>query len=137
MSSPTTLLVTVGSTLFTALTNEVLSDTVLPTLPGLGFERLIVQYGAADLVLSDIKGLDLNAQGAGEFTRRCRDGPGKIVVQVMRYTDDFNGLVASADAVISHAGGFIPGSQLQTAKPRSSTDSRVWLHPDGAKVYTG
>ena len=109
MSSPTTLLVTVGSTLFTALTNEVLSDSILSTLPGLGFERLIVQYGAADLVLSDIKGLDLNAKGTGEFTWRNHDGSGKIVVQVMRYTDDFNGLVESADAVISHAGELIPG----------------------------
>ena len=109
MSSPTTLLVTVGSTLFTALTDEVLSDSVLPKLPSLGIERLIVQYGAADLDLSDIKDLDLNAHGTGEFTWRCRESSGKLVVQVIRYTDDFNGLVESADAVISHAGELIPG----------------------------
>ena len=55
-----TLLVTVGSTLFPALTNHILSPTILSLLPQLGVGRLVVQYGRADLLaLTDIEDLEV------------------------------------------------------------------------------
>lgn len=106
MTRPATLLVTVGSTLFTALTNKVLSPSILSILPGLGFELFILQYGSGDLLaLTEIEDLEVDAQGSGEFTWRDYNGLGEVRVKVMRYTNDFTGLVNSASAVISHAGG--------------------------------
>ena len=58
----TTLLVTVGSTLFPALTNHILSPTILSLLPSLRVTRLVVQYGRADLLaLTDIEDLEVRS----------------------------------------------------------------------------
>jgi UDP-N-acetylglucosamine transferase subunit ALG13 len=107
MAQPRTLLVTVGSTLFMSLTNKVLSPSILSILPALGFELLVIQYGSADLLsLTDIEDLEVDSRGSGEFVWRDYNGLGEVRVRVTRYTDDFLGLVASAHAVISHAGGY-------------------------------
>jgi beta-1,4-N-acetylglucosaminyltransferase len=49
--APTSLFVTVGSTLFPSLTDIVLSATSLDALVSLGIQTLEVQYGKADLPL--------------------------------------------------------------------------------------
>jgi UDP-N-acetylglucosamine transferase subunit ALG13 len=100
-----TLLVTVGSTLFTSLTDKVLSPPVLSILSSLGITALIVQYGAAALPdLTDIAPLELDSTGTGEFDWRDDNGTDRLRVRVMRYAEAYTKLVASADAVVSHAG---------------------------------
>jgi UDP-N-acetylglucosamine transferase subunit ALG13 len=99
-----TLLVTVGSTLFSSLTDRVLSASVLDVLASQGITTLIVQYGAA--TLPNVTGsarLVLDAAGAGETTWTSNAGC-DTHIQVMRYSERYTQLVASADAVISHAG---------------------------------
>ena len=99
-----TLLVTVGSTLFTSLTDKVLSPPVLSILSSLGITALIVQYGAAALPdLTDIAPLELDSTGTGECVWTGH-GEKQFHIRVMRYAEGYNQLVASADAVISHAG---------------------------------
>ncbi|KAK1925165.1 glycosyl transferase [Papiliotrema laurentii] len=117
--SPQTLLVTVGSTLFVSLTETILSPSILSILPGLGIRKVVVQYGAADLLaLTQIEDLEVDAHGRGQFVWRDYNGLGEVAVQVLKYTDDFTGLVASADAIISHAGsGSILTSLRSGPKP--------------------
>jgi beta-1,4-N-acetylglucosaminyltransferase len=89
------LLVTVGSTLFPKLTDAILSAPILDILAG-RISTLTVQLGSAsppsDLrtILDDFDGSKGSYQG--------------MVIQVMDYTTDFDGLVKSSDMVISHAG---------------------------------
>lgn len=117
MSHPFTLFVTVGSTLFPALTSHILLPTFLSLLQSLGVQRLVVQYGRAKLELEDNvkRTLRVNSQGVGRGVWCDSDGDGDgdgaqdkketgMVVEVMRFTGDFEGLVKNSDAVISHAG---------------------------------
>lgn len=117
MSHPFTLFVTVGSTLFPALTSHILLPTFLSLLQSLGVQRLVVQYGRAKLELEDNvkRTLRVNSQGVGRGVWRDSDGDGDgdgaqdkketgMVVEVMRFTGDFEGLVKNSEAVISHAG---------------------------------
>jgi beta-1,4-N-acetylglucosaminyltransferase len=89
------LLVTVGSTLFPKLTDTILSAPILEVLAG-RISTLKVQLGSApppsDLrtTLDDFDGSKGSYQG--------------MMVEVMDYTTDFEGLVKSTDMVISHAG---------------------------------
>ncbi|WWD16226.1 hypothetical protein CI109_100652 [Kwoniella shandongensis] len=99
------LLVTVGSTLFPALTNTILSPPLLAKLSSLGIKQLIVQYGRADLP-PDL-GIGVDSKGSGI---KYIDG---MVVQVMRFSEKFEELVKKSDAVISHAGS---GSILTTLR---------------------
>lgn len=91
-----TLLVTVGSTLFPSLTDAILSPSILALLPTLGVARLVVQYGRAAIPPELGVGVDSQGSGAGVV--------GELEVELMRYTDDFDGLIKAADAIISHAG---------------------------------
>jgi len=91
-----TLLVTVGSTLFPALTDQVLSSPFLDHLSTQGVQRLVVQYGRADVRLPNGMLPELN--GGARFSWK------DMIVEVMRFTDDFEGLVKQSDRVISHAG---------------------------------
>ena len=121
--SPQTLLVTVGSTLFVSLTETILSPSILSILPGLGIRKIVVQYGAADLLaLTQIEDLEVDAHGRGQFVWRDYNGLGEVAVQVLKYTDDFTGLVASADAIISHAGVYIPCSLSRHSSASSSSN---------------
>ena len=113
MAHPFTLLVTVGSTLFPSLTSHVLLPTFLSLLQSLGVQRLVVQYGRGELKLQDNvkQTLSINPQGYGRGVWSDNDGGGDgdrkqngMVVEVMRFTNDFEGLVGNSDAVISHAG---------------------------------
>ncbi|CAD6576925.1 MAG: N-acetylglucosaminyldiphosphodolichol N-acetylglucosaminyltransferase catalytic subunit alg13 [Tremellales sp. Tagirdzhanova-0007] len=80
---PSTLLVTVGSTLFPPLTDLVLSSPFLDHLSTQAVSRLIVH---------------LDYKGAVTFSWK------EMSVEIMRFTDDFEGLVKQVDGVISHAG---------------------------------
>ncbi|WVW82717.1 hypothetical protein I302_104728 [Kwoniella bestiolae CBS 10118] len=102
-----TLLVTVGSTLFPTLTNTFLSPPILALLEHNRIKRLIVQYGRADLPLD--KGLHIHLDGQG----RGQVDVGGMRVEVLRFTDDFEGLIGRADWVVSHAGS---GSILTTLR---------------------
>lgn len=117
MSHPFTLLVTVGSTLFPSLTSHILLPAFLSLLQSLGVQRLVVQYGRAELELENNvkRTLSVNSQGVGRGVWSDSDGDGDgdgaqdkketgMVVEVMRFTSDFEGLVKNSDAVISHAG---------------------------------
>ena len=100
-----TLLVTVGSTLFPALTDRVLSPSFLSLLSPHGIDRLIIQYGRAVLPSNTAtKDMALNPAGHGSTLWKPDGSSSGVAVEAMRFTDDFEGLVASADAVISHAG---------------------------------
>ncbi|KGB79577.2 UDP-N-acetylglucosamine transferase subunit ALG13 [Cryptococcus deuterogattii R265] len=130
MSHPFTLFVTVGSTLFPALTSHILLPTFLSLLQSLGVQRLVVQYGRAKLELEDNvkRTLRVNSQGVGRGVWRDSDGDGDgdgaqdkketgMVVEVMRFTGDFEGLVKNSDAVISHAGSGSILTVLRQAPP--------------------
>ena len=99
-----TLLVTVGSTLFPALTDLILSPPFLDHLSSQAVSRLIVQYGRATIHLPRESGSEsslrssLDAKGAVTFVWK------HISVDIMRFTDDFEGLAKQVDGVISHAG---------------------------------
>ena len=114
-TSPT-LLVTVGSTLFPALTDAVLSGPILEILSD-RISTLRIQLGRANVpahlqaTLSDYQ--------PGEDG--CRGRLGKMEVDIMRYTDNFEGLVKGSDMVISHA-----GMSVLT----STTDERIRLDSD-------
>jgi beta-1,4-N-acetylglucosaminyltransferase len=98
------LLVTVGSTLFPKLTGTILSAPVLEILAG-RISTLTVQLGSAsppsDLrtILDDFDGSKGSYQG--------------MRVETMDYTRDFEGLVKSSDMVISHAGMHIQDNSLE------------------------
>lgn len=113
------LLITVGSTLFPKLTDLALSrpflDRLIEISRGKGIIRLIVQYGRADLTfppgMTWLK-RDLHF-GSGQFSYSSMEGGdnvqrgaqgGEVVVEIMRYTDDFEGVVKRSKWVISHAG---------------------------------
>jgi beta-1,4-N-acetylglucosaminyltransferase len=89
------LLVTVGSTLFPKLTDTILSAPILEILAG-RISTLTVQLGSASppsglrTILDNFDGSKGSYQG--------------IMVEIMDYTTDFEGLVKSSDMVISHAG---------------------------------
>lgn len=92
-----TLFVTVGSTRFQSLTDAVLSSAVLDVLASAGVSKLIVQLGSATIPAH----VGVVANG-GEWKYRDTTS-----VTVLRYTDDaahMARLLASADAVVSHAG---------------------------------
>ena len=90
------IFVTVGSTLFPALTNLILSPDFLDHLVSLDVARLVVQYGRADIRIPGSSSVDV--ADSGRFTWKRLD------VEVKRFTDDFDGLVKRSDGVISHAG---------------------------------
>jgi UDP-N-acetylglucosamine transferase subunit ALG13 len=104
------LFITVGSTLFEALTTTCLSAPFLSALANAGVEDLVVQYGRAQLELPpDVKVVKDEAGGSGEAVFLAGDGGELgakvgVRVRVMRYTDDFEGEVRRASWVISHAG---------------------------------
>ncbi|ODN75068.1 hypothetical protein L202_06286 [Cryptococcus amylolentus CBS 6039] len=127
---PSSLLITVGSTLFPALTDPLLSPSFLSSLSGLGVGRVVVQYGGAELPAEFLNALQAQPPSPSPSPSPCHNeeqrqgvdaqgkGKGKIgdvQVEVMRYTDDFEGLVDSVEAVISHAGS---GSILTTLRSR-------------------
>ena len=97
---PSTLLVTVGSTLFPPLTDLVLSSPFLDHLSTQAVSRLIVQYGRATAHLPSRSHLDSSLDYKGAVTFSWKE----MSVEIMRFTDDFEGLVKQVDGVISHAG---------------------------------
>jgi beta-1,4-N-acetylglucosaminyltransferase len=105
----TTLLVTVGSTLFNDLIHAVLENTTLRLLSSLGVTDLVVQYGNGKLPSGLFQKGEVNAKGEGRVVFRIKqagsDGEGEALgVKVLRFTDDLGGLIESSNAVVSHAG---------------------------------
>jgi beta-1,4-N-acetylglucosaminyltransferase len=98
--SKSILLVTVGSTLFPRLTDTVLSAPVLESLAD-QISVLRVQLGRAQFP-PGLRRLIGDADYENEESMRGRHG--KMEVEIFRFTSDFEGLVASSDLVISHAG---------------------------------
>ena len=97
------LLVTVGSTHFTPLIQAVLSDEVLDELDEQNIDKLVVQYGKSVLP----------PQYASQGTIQR----GSLVVQLIQYTDDFDALVRSSTAMISHAGVYRVASPRCLSQP--------------------
>ncbi|KAL7424277.1 Glycosyltransferase 28 C-terminal domain [Cryptotrichosporon argae] len=100
-----TLLVTVGSTLFPGLTDTVLSPSTLTLLPSLGISTLVVQLGRADVpapVRARVPAVpgEFRWDGAAGEERAA----GALRVRVLRYTDDLEGEIEAATAVVAHAG---------------------------------
>ncbi|WVF71856.1 hypothetical protein IAT40_006666 [Kwoniella sp. CBS 6097] len=128
-----TLLVTVGSTLFPSLTDIILSPPILEIIASSGISKLIVQYGRATLAPRSLKELgiivDATGKGAGSlFGSGSENGKGGgekrgvvLRIEVLRFTDDFEGLVRSSDYVISHAGS---GSILTTLRTTNIKSQR-------------
>ncbi|OCF71510.1 hypothetical protein I204_07568 [Kwoniella mangroviensis CBS 8886] len=102
-----TLLVTVGSTLFPDLTDSFLSPSILALLELHRIRRLIIQYGRAELPLDH--GLHIHLDGSGKGSVNV----GGMRVELIGFTDDFEGLVRGSDWVVSHAGS---GSILTTLR---------------------
>lgn len=97
------LVVTVGSTRFQQLTDEALSPAFLNALPALGIGRVVVQLGSADVPSSGAS--SLSAEGSTHVTPAGDD----VRVRALRYTSDaadLRALLADADVVVSHAGGY-------------------------------
>lgn len=150
MSRPFTLLVTVGSTLFPSLTSHILLPAFLSLLQSLGVQRLVVQYGRAELELENNvkRTLSINSQGVGRGvwsdSDGDRDGDGAqdkketgMAVEVMRFTSDFEGLVKSSDAVISHAGMVsLQNSILTYELQLKDVSPRFWIYPFRASSIT-
>lgn len=98
----TTILVTVGSTRFEALSDTALSPSFMDTLPSLGVSELVVQLGSARVPDHILRG--------GEYTHQVGDKA--LRVRVLEYTNglaEMEKLVKSADVVISHSGKSIQG----------------------------
>ncbi|WRT67455.1 uncharacterized protein IL334_004427 [Kwoniella shivajii] len=100
-----TILVTVGSTLFPSLTDAILSPSLISSLNTLDVRKLVIQYGRADLP-PDLS-IDVDANGNGTTVID------ELRIEVMRFTDQFEKLVGQSDYVISHAGS---GSILTTLR---------------------
>lgn len=98
--SKSILLVTVGSTLFPRLTDTVLSAPVLESLAD-QISVLRVQLGRAQFP-PGLRRLIGDAGYENEESMKGRHG--NMEVEIFRFTSDFEGLVASSDLVISHAG---------------------------------
>ncbi len=92
------VLVTVGSTLFPVLTDLILSPPFLDHLSSLGVTRLVIQYGRADIHLPLLANDRVDGEGLTRFRWK------EVDVDVMRFTEDFEGLIKRSEAVISHAG---------------------------------
>lgn len=92
------LLVTVGSTLFPKLTDEILSAPILEVLAA-RISTLKVQLGSAPPPIHLLSTLDKFDGQRGLYKG--------MKVEIMDYTSDFEGLVRSSDLVISHAGELI------------------------------
>ena len=86
MSEITTVFVTVGTTRFDALIGAIESDEVLDTLAGLGYERVLVQYG----------------HGQEPFQSRQRRP--RLALESYRFKPSLQADFEGADLVISHAG---------------------------------
>lgn len=101
----TTLLVTVGSTLFQNLTDLILSTKFLDLLISLGITDLVIQYGKASITIPPhAQNVQKDAQGSCSFTYVDPGDGGALFVETFRYTDDFQGIVNDSNYVISHAG---------------------------------
>ena len=128
-TSPT-LLVTVGSTLFPALTDAVLSGPILEILSD-RISTLRIQLGRANVpahlqaTLSDYQ--------PGEDG--CRGRLGKMEVDIMRYTDNFEGLVKGSDMVISHAGMSVLTSTTNGRIRLNSDHIESWETINGGTQY--
>lgn len=130
------LFITVGSTLFPALTDLALSPTFLELLASHGVTEVTVQYGSADITVppSGQNGR-MNGKGEGSFVFRPDAGsvagthPGAeplaqgdgLRIRFMRYTSQFDAEVAGADMVISHAGMYPSCPRLLACIQRSRT----------------
>lgn len=109
---PRSLFVTVGSTLFTDLTARVLSPAFYDAVVPLGVSTLVVQLGKApppDTTALQADGrytaVEKRGDAEGSFAFSPVGTPDTILnVRWFRYTNDFEGDVRRADAVISHAG---------------------------------
>lgn len=106
------LLVTVGSTLFTDLVDAVLDNASLRLLSALGVRELVVQYGKGRLPSGVVQKHDIDARGEGRIIFRIKP-PGSedegeiLIVRLLRFTDDLAGLIEASTAVVSHAGMFV------------------------------
>lgn len=99
------LLVTVGSTLFTDLTDTILHTATLDYLSE-SISVLRIQIGRGKIPDGLIPTLSNSKSGEGAEVGEGRvKGEHKgMEVDVFPYTDDFEGLVKQADLVVSHAG---------------------------------
>ncbi|KAI9637828.1 uncharacterized protein MKK02DRAFT_42201 [Dioszegia hungarica] len=138
-SRPATLFLTVGSTLFPSLTTIALSPAFLDVLFASGVQRLLVQYGRAELPLPDgvmiTKRSDkadghINFEwpGRGAQYKAYQDAKGtkgaygygegpKMEVELIMFTERFGGEVKDAKWVISHAGSGSILTVLHTPRP--------------------
>ena len=98
-----TLLVTVGSTLFPNLTFSILTTESLDSLSS-HVSALRIQIGKGDIPVDLASQIVVTGSPAGGM----RGTYGDMEVDVLRYTDDFEGLVSSVDLVVSHAGTSSP-----------------------------
>lgn len=83
-----TVLVTVGSTSFQPLTDGIVAPAVLARLEELGVRRLVVQHGSARMAIPNRCGIEV------------------VPIQYTASPGEMDALVAQADGVISHAGGW-------------------------------
>lgn len=103
MSSSTTtttgrLFVTVGSTKFDALVNEVLQDETLEAFRKAGLTEVVVQCGNSALPLSLSPGSETQKHG--------------VRLEIWKFKPSLQDEIIKADLIISHAGGFIAYSAL-------------------------
>ena len=94
---PRTLFVTVGSTLFPALTTALLLPSTLSALSA-HLTRLVVQHGKGSVVIPP------GSTNVSMRADRTDFVYGGLEVEMFAYTSEFDDRVREADAVVSHAG---------------------------------
>ncbi|RXK35469.1 hypothetical protein M231_07281 [Tremella mesenterica] len=136
------LFVTVGSTLFPALTNLILSSNILSFLSQ-SMTELVVQYGQGDPDCSNLTKVhqslsvrSLDTEGQSERIMKTglskkSEGMEKVGkengeeeyeyegmrIKMFRYTNEFSEMIKESDYVVSHAGSGSILSVLRSRKP--------------------
>ncbi|WWC89715.1 uncharacterized protein L201_004640 [Kwoniella dendrophila CBS 6074] len=109
-----TILVTVGSTLFPTLTDKILSNEILLLFSEYDIHKVIIQYGKAEIKTSSLNSnISLDSEGKGSIV--TKEG---MIVELIRFTDKFDILVDQSDYVISHAGSGSILTTLRRTKPK-------------------
>ncbi|WWC69169.1 uncharacterized protein I206_103105 [Kwoniella pini CBS 10737] len=107
----TSILITVGSTLFPSLTDKILSSEIISILIENGIEKLIIQYGNANLPFNFKKEINFKNEEKGKGFIKIEEE--KLKIELIRFTNDFENLIKNCDFIISHAGS---GSILTTLR---------------------
>ncbi|PAV89403.1 hypothetical protein WR25_11930 isoform C [Diploscapter pachys] len=108
-----TCFVTVGTTLFEELSNEVLSEESISALQQVGIKKLILQIGAANLT-EEVRN---RVFGGAETEDKGRGSWGDMQISYYRYKNSIADDIRTAKIVIGHCGAGTCLDVLRAKKP--------------------